>query len=293
MTDARTLTQMLGGRWHRRYGAAPCPICQPERRKGQNALTLADGNEGLVLHCKKSACSFRDLLAAAGIAPGDYSAPDPAIIAQRQAADRAEAEKRARQAMQVWREAQQIEGSPAEAYLRGRRITGPLPPSLRFHPTAWHAPTAQHLPAMVALVDGSDLPAIHRTYLRADGSGKAVVDPAKAMLGAVAGGAVRLAGAQGPLVIAEGIETALSLSCGLLRSPATIWAALSASGIRGLRLPDVPGRLTIASDGDTAGREAAHVLAERAHGLGWTVSLLPAPEGRDWNDILCMKGGAA
>jgi hypothetical protein len=146
---------------------------------------------------------------------------------------------------------------------------------------------------MVALVDGSYLPAIHRTYLRADGSGKAVVDPAKAMLGAVAGGAVRLAGAQGPLVIAEGIETALSLSCGLLRSPATIWAALSASGIRGLRLPDVPGRLTIASDGDTAGREAAHVLAERAHGLGWTVSLLPAPEGRDWNDILCMKGGAA
>ncbi len=39
MTDARALTQALGGRWHGHYGAAPCPVCQPERRKGQNALT--------------------------------------------------------------------------------------------------------------------------------------------------------------------------------------------------------------------------------------------------------------
>ena len=292
MTDARTLTLALGGRWHRSYGAAPCPICQPEGRKGQNALTLADGSKGLILHCKKSACAFADLLAAAGIGPGDYRAPDPATVAQREAADRAEAEKRARQALAVWNEAQPIEGSPAEAYLRGRRITCPLPETLRFHPECWHGATAKRLPALVALVEGADLPAIHRTYLRTDGGGKAAIDPAKAMLGAVAGGAVRLTEAQGPLVVAEGIETALSLSCGLLRAPATIWAALSASGIRGLRLPDLPGRLTIASDGDTAGREAAHALAESAHALGWAVSLLPAPEGRDWNDILCMKGGA-
>jgi hypothetical protein len=46
MTDARDLTQALGGKWHGGYGAAPCPVCQPERRKGQNGLTLADGNNG-------------------------------------------------------------------------------------------------------------------------------------------------------------------------------------------------------------------------------------------------------
>ena len=112
------------------------------------------------------------------------------------------------------------------------------------------------------------------------------------MLGAVQGGAVRLTGRPGPLVVAEGIETALSLASGLLSAPAAIWAALSTSGIRGLRLPDLPGRLTIAPDGDTAGREAAQALAARANALGWTVSILPAPDGRDWNDILCMKGGA-
>ncbi|OWJ80976.1 virulence-associated protein E [Haematobacter massiliensis] len=113
------------------------------------------------------------------------------------------------------------------------------------------------------------------------------------MLGVVTGGAVRVAEGNGPLVVAEGIETALSLSSGLLRAPATIWAALSTSGMTSLHLPPAPGRLTIATDGDAPGRAAGHALAERATALGWTVSLLPAPEGRDWNDILTMKGASA
>lgn len=41
----------------------------------------------------------------------------------------------------------------------------------------------------------------------------------------------------------------------------------------------------MAADGDAAGREAAHALATRAHAQGWAVSLLPAPEGLDWNDV--------
>jgi hypothetical protein len=134
---------------------------------------------------------------------------------------------------------------------------------------------------------------VHRTYLRADGTDKADIDPPKAMLGAVAGGAIRLSEGAGRLVVAEGIETGLSLSCGLLRTPVNVWAALSTSGIRGLLLPTQPGRLTIAPDGDPAGRDAANALAERAHALGWQVSLLPAPDGCDWNDILTGKAMAA
>ena len=145
---------------------------------------------------------------------------------------------------------------------------------------------------MIALVEGGAGFAVHRTYLLPDGSGKAAIDPQKAMLGSVLGGAVRLSDASDTLVMAEGIETALSLSCGLLRRPATIWAALSTSGLRSLFLPLKTARLTIAPDGDDAGRAAANALAERAHALGWTVSLLPAPDGHDWNDILYMKGAA-
>ena len=293
MTNARTLTLEAGGKWHGNYGVAACPICQPERQCDQNALTLADAPGGkLLAHCKKSGCAFRDLAIALGLNTGDFAKPDPAVIAQRKAEQWAEASRKAVQAQSVWNEAKPINGTFAETYLRGRGITCPLPETLRFHGACWHQ-SGKRLPAMVALVEGADLPAVHRTYLRLEGHGKAAVDPAKAMLGSVLGGAVRLAHAQGPLVVAEGIETALSLASGLLSAPATIWAALSTSGLRGLRLPERASRLTIASDGDEAGRAAAHALAERASALGWQVSLLPAPDGRDWNDISAMKGGAA
>ena len=246
-----------------------------------------------MLNCKKNGCAFLDILAAAGLRSGDYAAPDAATLAQREAEQRAEAEKRAAQAKQLWQEAQPIAGTVAATYLRGRGITCDLPPALRFHPETWHGPTARSYPAMVAAVQGSGAAAAHRTYLRADGAGKADLDPPKAMLGIVSGGAVRLTDGPGPLVVAEGIETALSLASGLLQRPATVWAALSTSGIRGLRLPTDPGRLTIAPDGDGPGRAAAHALAERANSLGWQVAFLDPGDGRDWNDILTEKAVAA
>lgn len=293
MMDALQITKTLQGRWYGRYGSAACPVCQSERVKKQNALTIADGTNGrLLLHCKKAACAFGDILAAAGLAPGSYAAPDPFEMAKRQTQDRAEARKRAAQAQRLWQDAHPIGGTLAETYLRGRGITCPLPETLRFLPDCWHV-TAKRFPAMLALVEEGEAFAVHRTYLTPDGRAKADLDPAKMMLGRVSGGAVRLTEGQGPLVVAEGIETALSLASGLLRSPATIWAALSTSGIRGLHLPPDPHRLTIAPDGDAPGRAAAHALAERATALGWQVSLLPAPDGRDWNDILTMKGEAA
>ena len=69
-----------------------------------------------------------------------------------------------------------------------------------------------------------------------------------------------------------------------------MWAALSTSGMRGLRLPETKSELTIASDGDAEGRKAAYNLAVRADALGWKVSSLTAPEGQDWNDVL-NEGG--
>jgi hypothetical protein len=293
MTDTRTITEALGGRWHGRYGTAPCPVCQPEGRKRQDALTLGDGRGGLLLHCKKSHCDFREILAAAGIAPGEYRAPDPAVIAQREATRRAEAQRKAAQAKRLWDETQPINGTPAETYLRGRGITCELPCTLRFHPEAWHGPTAQRWPAMVAAVQGADMPAVHRTWLSADGTRKADIEPAKAMLGATSGGAVLLSDGPARLVVAEGIESGLSLLCGLLDGPATVWAALSTSGLRGLRLPARPGRLTIATDGDKPGREAAHALAERAHALCWHVGILDPGDGLDFNDFLTRKAVAA
>jgi phage/plasmid primase-like uncharacterized protein len=292
--DAKSVTENLGGRWYGSYGAAACPVCQPERKRDQNALAVKNGDNGrLLLDCKKTGCTFTDILEAAGLRSGDYRPLDPATLAHRERDTRAEAERLSEHARRLWSDSKSIHGTPAEAYLRGRGITCPLPETLRFHPECWHGPTARRYPAIVAAVQGGAGFGIHRTYLKPDGSGKADVEPAKMMLGSCAGGAVRLSGGASRLVVGEGIETSLSLACGLLDEPVRIWAALSTSGLRGLRLPTQVGRLTIAIDGDKPGREAGHALAERAYACGWQVGILDPGDGADWNDRLTDKAVAA
>lgn len=291
MTDAEHITRALGGNWHGRYGTAPCPACQPERRPDQGALSIKDGYKNLMATCHKSGCSFPSILAALrhlGLVEGAAPRLDPAEVQKRRADAAARAKRNEEAAWRIWRDAVDIGGTPAETYLRGRSITCALPESLRFHPACLH-PNRKRFPAMIGRVDGAAGFAIHRTFLRPDGSGKADVDTQKAALGGIAGGHVVLSEAQGPLVVCEGGETGLSLASGLLPGPATIWAALSTSGLSSLNLPPKPGKLIIATDGDQAGHDAGRKLAERAKARGWEVRLLPAPEGRDWNDILAAR----
>lgn len=290
MIDAETITQALGGVWRGNRGNAPCPVCQPERRRDQDALSLRNNGGRLLAFCHKRGCSFQELAHALDLAPDSCRNDAEATRAadRQRAKDDAQREGRAKA---LWNDAETlpIHGSVAEAYLRKRGIICDLPNTLRYQATGWH-PNGYRFPMMLATVEGGARFALHRTYLSPDG-GKASVDPNKAMLGPCAGGAVRVAQGEGPLVVAEGIETALSLASGLLGKPATIWAALSTSGMRALVLPRTPGRLTVAADGDQPGRLAALALASRAEALGWHVTLLPAPEGRDWNDVLALKGG--
>lgn len=292
--NARLITHGLNGYWHGRYGVCLCPAHLNTRSP---ALSVSDGHDGrLLLRCH-AGCDFLSILEALkGLGllegTGHYA---PSFYEEIEANRLQELEKSKKQearALECWNMAKPIHGTLAETYLRSRSITSPIAERLRFHGSCWH-PTGQQLPAMVALVEGAERLAIHRTYLRCDGMGKAIVEPAKAMLGSVAGGAVRLSDGADRLIVCEGIETGLSLLSGLVRGSVSVCAALSTSGMKALSLPDKPAELTIATDGDDAGRQAGHSLAERASALGWQVSMLPAPDGRDWNDILMMKGAAA
>lgn len=294
MTEAQRITQALRGHWHGSYGLAFCPAHQNTKTP---ALSLSDAPDGrLLLRCH-AGCSFLSILDALrglGIVEGHGTVPrtDPAEMARREAEQRREAMKKAEQARWCWTEAQPIQGTLAEAYLRSRGITCALPDTLRYHPECWHGATARRYPAMIGLVQGVAHFAVHRTYLAPDGSGKAAIDPPKAMLGNVTGGAVRVADGHESLVVGEGIETALSLLCGPLRGSVAVWAALSTGGMKALHLPSAPGTLIIATDGDPVGRAAGHDLATRASGLGWAVSMFPAPDGRDWNDVIREQKGA-
>jgi len=285
--DPRQLTADLGGKWHQSYGVAPCPICQPQRRKDQNALSIKLSADRLLLHCKKAGCAFRDILTAAGIAPGHFEV-DEAALAAAAHRDAENARIKLQRARSIWDYGVPIEGTKGEAYLRARGITCALPASLRWLADTYHGPSCSYCTAMIANVTPTG--GVHRTFFSKKG-GRLSRD-SKMMLGPCAGGGVALSEEQGPLVVCEGVETGLSLLSGLLDGRHRVVAALSTSGIKGYQLPHEPGQLIIAADGDMAGEDASSVLGRRAHALGWEVSLMLAPSDQDWNDVL-QSGVAA
>lgn len=287
MTEAERITRALGGRWTSGGGMCRCPAHDDTNP----SLSVSTGRTGrLLLHCF-SGCTFGDVVAALakrGILEGSgrVHSVDQAEIVRRLIHQQSDRENRIRQARAMWAETMLINSTLGERYLRNRAIRGSIPTSIRFHPACWHK-TGRRLPAMVAAVLNlyGDMVACHRTYLAEPGV-KAAVDPPRAMLGPVAGAAVRLSEGSGPLLVGEGIES--TWSAFILRgdSGARAWAALSASGMESLHLPQRAERLIIAPDADTRGRTAAQVLAERAHVAGWDVFILEPPPVGDFNDML-------
>jgi len=190
---------------------------------------------------------------------------------------------------QIWREALPANGTLVEDYLRGRGFNLTTPKAIRFHPSLSHAPSKQFFPCMLGAIlkwPEQALIGIHRTYLDPITAKKASVDINKMMLGKAAGGAVRLSPLSELLIVAEGIESALSV---LQAQPnATVWAALSASGIRNLCLPDraIVKTIIIAADHDSTGIKAAIQAAELWASAGRTVKIALPPKDSDFNDVL-------
>src|SRR5262249_34229958 len=124
-------------------------------------------------------------------------------------------------------------------------------------------------------------------WLDTSGRGKAPVTTPRRALGRQLGNGVRFGNTREVMLAGEGIETVLSLSTMLPEVPMV--AALSASNLGALVLPQGLKRLYIARDRDTAGRSAFERLARRASGLGVTVYPLD-PRGGDFNDDLVRFG---
>jgi len=176
---------------------------------------------------------------------------------------------------------------PAGLYLAHRGVPHLVGcPGLRFRPDCWHPESKGHVRAMVAeVLDAAGRPlGVHRTYLKGDGR-KADVQPQKASLGPIRGGAVRLDPAAAELTVGEGIESAASAGV-MLGLPA--WAAISAGNLAsGLELPPEVRVVAIAADHDGPGRKAAIEASVRWRAEGRTVRLaIPSGKGVDFNDLL-------
>ena len=136
---------------------------------------------------------------------------------------------------------------------------------------------------------------IQRTYLAADGSGKASVEPVRASLGSPAGGAVRLSEPHhGRLLVGEGIETTTAAAL-VLDWNGAAWATLGTSGLRAVVLPARMRDVVIAADRDAkgGGQLAAAALGERLMEEGRSVAIKLPPFVGDWCDVLALGRDAA
>ena len=282
---AQEIIKALGGKWYGAYGTARCPGHEDQTP----SLSIRDGDDGrLLTHCH-AGCppeAVWEALRHRGLVE-QTDDQRPLRWRQPQRSDKPPATvPNQDHALDIWRAARPALDTPVEAYLRHRGITIPVPPTLRYHLGARYERSGQCLPCMIAAVQAPDrkVTAIHRTYIRGDGRGKAGVATPKMALGPIGAGTVRLGPAAPALGLAEGIETGLS-AMQLFDMP--VWCSLSASRLDRLWMPPEAVEIHIFGDNGTPGHEAAEraVKAYQAQGRRVVVRLPPESFG-DWNDTL-------
>lgn len=262
--------------------------CCPSHEDIKPSLSIALGHDGLLLLYCFAECTFENIL---------QSMRDKRLLPSSRNLHYEDSFNRCAKSLEksttnlsfirkIWNECSSSKNSIVEKYLNARGYIGNVPISLRCHPNLYHCESQSHYPAMVAIVvrwPENDLMAIHRTYLC--GSDKADIEPNKKMLGSTLGGAVRLSEPGPRLIIAEGIETGLSVQ---LATGLPVWAALSATGMQNVIVPplNITQEVIIAADNDKTGRNAAYELANRLLTDGYKVRLSLPPEGMDFNDML-------
>src|SRR5580692_5637627 len=197
-------------------------------------------------------------------------------------------------AQRLFAMSQSIRRTLVETYLCNRGIKAVHDAgALRFHPRCYYRPDesspTETWPAMIAAVtDLADrITGAHRTWLAADGFGKAPVDTPRRAMGGLLGHAVRFGAADDVLAVGEGIETMLSLRYALPAMPMA--AALSANHLAALLLSPTLRRLYIARDNDAAGDGAAMTLTDRAHVDG-IEAIIWSPRRGDFNEDLRAFG---
>ncbi|MCZ6848114.1 MAG: toprim domain-containing protein [Alphaproteobacteria bacterium] len=267
-----------------------CPL--PDHGKGRGdlhrSLSVDDGEGGRILVRCFAGCGGADVLAELarrdllparnGVAPATSTRPRPSPRPVEPHAP----------SLEIWRQAVPATGDTLTArYLRGRAITGPVPPSIRHHPNVVYPHSGLYLPAMVAAVQAPDrrAVAVQILFLHPRGNGKAVVSKPKLFLpGARLGaGAVRLAAAADILGLAEGIEDGLSA---MALTGVPVWCVCGVARFNSVEIPPTVTTVHLFAQNDPTDSEARKALERAAEKFSTARSVAirrPPTEFKDWN----------
>ncbi|MBB4151855.1 virulence-associated protein E [Sphingobium yanoikuyae] len=288
-TIGSDIVKRLGGIWKSGGGMCLCPA----HADRSPSLSVRVGEHALLFKCF-AGCDTRDVIREILRIEDNalHHVDRTAAISSRMPTDL----WRRRQALRLWDEARPIIGTPAEIYLRRRRIAL-LPAALRFHPRTplGQGEDVDFRPAMIAALhdggihDEGRFIAIQRTFFDRNDARRArdLPDP-RMTLGQPDHAAVMLAPATTVLGLAEGVETALSA---MILFAIPVWATLGSERLDQIAIPDRVNRLVLFPDNDIAGEiGAAHALDTYAR-YGRTIETEFPPAGfKDWNDVLQAGG---
>lgn len=254
--DAATIAKILGGKPEGGGYLCSCPVKGHGKGRGDRrpSLSVSDGKRALVFHCF-AGCKPRDIIAALNaLAPDHASKPrfesrTPHIPATKSKTTTTLAQK-------LWKAALPVAGTPAEIYLRARRLPATPPPTIRFLPSYRYDET-RRFPCLIAAVQSPAraIVAVQLTFLDPSGLRKADVSHPRRAIGPLGDGLLRLAPAAEHIGLAEGFETAWAAS--LLHDEFPIWATFGADRYAIVTLPPVVRRVTIFADYDAPGLSAA------------------------------------
>lgn len=276
--EADDIVRKLGGKWHSDYAMCRCPA----HNDGRPSLRVRVGDKAVLLRCF-AGCTSDEILAA--LRRGGFTAPAHHDPGQRQDS-KGDFNKLA---LSIWRHAVPFTGSLAECYLRSRAIV-PEGITARFDAKSQFGSGEEkaYAPALIVPIeDDTGVVAIHRTFLRPDGRGKAEVDEPKRMLGNPGVGAVRWGGIppDGILRLAEGVEDAASVM-NMLEPGAFVWPVLGIERYQAIAIPESVSQVVVYSQ---HGVEASRALARAEPHLtanGRRLLVKQPPHAGDWNDLL-------
>lgn len=202
-----------------------------------------------------------------------------------------------------------------DVYLRARGIDlhalppGPRggrrrPNAIRYLERSTHTESGKVLPAMIACCTDTgtrEILAVHRTWLKPDGSGKADVNPVKKVWPSYAGLVIPLwrgesnlsvaeantCGLREALVLTEGIEDGLSA---VLAAPQfRTWAFIALGNLGGINLPECIDGVILHRQTEWANRTAVSAFERGKAAIeaqGRAVAEVTAFAGKDLNDTL-------
>jgi hypothetical protein len=263
----------------RRSGRGHVALC-PAHDDRRPSMSITEVGDRILLHCFVG-CSIENICNSLGISVSNL------FVKGNSATDRDWSDQRRWEyARSIWCGSRPAPRTVVERYLRNRGITMPIPAAIRFIALQKHRDYGWPFPVLVAGLQDANgaFAAASLTWLCADGSDKAPVDPTRKIYGRFRHSAVRLAPAGNTLVLCEGVETGLSIAQACPELP--VWCALSATNLLHVAIPPSVNTVILAADADPAGGAGAQAAAYRLMRQGRTVRIAPSGRpGQDFNDL--------